>query len=76
MAGGYRYLYVAIDKFTKWAEVEPVCTISASSVVKFNKGIVCLFGVPNHIITGNGRKSLVASSSLTAPILARRSAMP
>ena len=25
--GGYRYLYVAIDKFTKWPEVEPVCTI-------------------------------------------------
>ena len=27
--GGYRYLYVAIDKFTKWAEVEAVCTIPA-----------------------------------------------
>jgi hypothetical protein len=25
--GGYRYLYVAIDKFTKWAEVKPVRTI-------------------------------------------------
>jgi hypothetical protein len=24
--GGYRYLYVAINKFTKWAEVEPVDT--------------------------------------------------
>ena len=25
--GGYRYLYVAIDKFTKWAEMEAVRTI-------------------------------------------------
>jgi transposase InsO family protein len=52
--GGYRYLYVAIDKFTKWVEVEPVCTILAKSVVKFIRGLVCRFGVPNRIITDNG----------------------
>jgi transposase InsO family protein len=49
--GGYRYLYVAIDKFTKWVEVEPVCTILARSTVKFIRGLVCHFGVPNRIIT-------------------------
>jgi transposase InsO family protein len=54
VAGGYRYLYVAIDKFTKWAEVEPVQTILAGSAVKFIKGLVCRFGVPNSIITNNG----------------------
>ena len=52
--GGYRYLYVAIDKFTKWAEVEAVRTIPAGSMVKFIKGIVSRFGVPNRIITDNG----------------------
>ena len=52
--GGYRYLYVAIDKFTKWAEVEPVRDIPARSAVKFIKGLVCRFGVPNCIITDNG----------------------
>ena len=36
---GYRYLYIAIDKFTKWAEVEAVRTIPAGSVVKFIKGL-------------------------------------
>jgi hypothetical protein len=51
--GGYRYLYVAINKFTKWAEVEPVCTIPARSVVKFIRGLVCRSGVANHIITDN-----------------------
>jgi transposase InsO family protein len=52
--GCYRYLYVTIDKFTKWVEVEPVCTILARSAVKFIRGLVCHFGVPNYIITDNG----------------------
>jgi ribonuclease HI/transposase InsO family protein len=52
--GGYRYLYVAIDKFTKCVEVEPVCTIPARSAVKFIRGLVCRIGVPNGIITDNG----------------------
>jgi hypothetical protein len=52
--GGYRYLYITIDKFTKWAEVEPVCTIPARSAVKFIHWLVCRFRVPNHIITNNG----------------------
>ena len=51
---GYCYLYVAIDKFTKWAEVEAVRTIPARSAVKFIKGLVSRFGVPNRIITDNG----------------------
>jgi transposase InsO family protein len=52
--GGYRYLYIAIDKFTKWTEVKPVCTILSRSAVKFIRGLVCRFGVPNRIITDNG----------------------
>jgi transposase InsO family protein len=35
-------------------EVEPVCTILARSAVKFIRGLVCRFGVPNRIITDNG----------------------
>ena len=52
--GGYRYLYIVIDKFTKWAEVEAVRTIPAGLAVKFIKGLVRRFGVPNCIITDNG----------------------
>ncbi|KAM0919737.1 hypothetical protein ACQ4PT_007914 [Festuca glaucescens] len=51
---GYRYLYIAINKFTKWAEVEPVRTIPARSAVHFIKGVVCHFGMTNRIITDNG----------------------
>ena len=42
-----------MDKFTKWAEVEAVRTIPVGSAVKFIKGIVSRFGVPNRIITDN-----------------------
>ncbi|XP_020153551.2 uncharacterized protein [Aegilops tauschii subsp. strangulata] len=43
--GGYRYLYVASDKFTKWAEVEAVCAIPDGSAVKFIKGLICYASV-------------------------------
>ena len=52
--GGFEYLYVAIDKFTKWPEVEAVRKVIAQSAVKFFKGLVCRFGVPNRVITDNG----------------------
>jgi transposase InsO family protein len=52
--GGYRFLYVAIDKFTKWPEATSVVKINKQSAVKFIKSIICRFGVPNRIITDNG----------------------
>ena len=47
-------MYVVIDKFTKWPEVEPVRKVTTQSAVKFFKGLVCRFGVPNRVITDNG----------------------
>jgi transposase InsO family protein len=49
-----RFLYVAIDKFTKWPDATPVININKQSVVKFIKSIIYRFGVPNRIITDNG----------------------
>jgi transposase InsO family protein len=51
--GGYRYLYVAINKFTKWLEATIVVKINKQPTVKFIKSIICRFGVPNMIITDN-----------------------
>jgi transposase InsO family protein len=51
--GGYRYLFVAIDKFTKWPEATLVVNITQGVVVAFLKSIVCRFGVPSRIITDN-----------------------
>ena len=47
-------MYIAIDKFTKWPEVEAVRKVTAQSAVKFIKGLVCRFGVPSRVITDNG----------------------
>ena len=47
-------MLVAVDKFTKWVEVEPVRAIIAQAAIKFIRGIVCRFGVPHSIITDNG----------------------
>src|SRR3954466_7541646 len=52
--GGFEYLYVAIDKFTKWPEVEAVRKVTEQSPVKFFRSIVCRFRIPNRIITDNG----------------------
>ena len=52
--GGYLFLFVAIDKFTKWPEVQPVRSITAQATVSFIQGIVNHFSVPNRIITDNG----------------------
>ena len=48
------FMYVAIDKFTKWPEMKAVRKVTAQSAVKFFKGLVCRFGVPNRVITDNG----------------------
>jgi ribonuclease HI len=52
--GGYRFLFVAIDKFTKWLEATPVVNITQGAAVAFLKSIVYRFGVPSRIITDNG----------------------
>jgi hypothetical protein len=52
--GGYRFLFVAIDKFTKWIEATPTGEIKADNAIKFIKGIFCRFGLPHRIITDNG----------------------
>ena len=49
--GGSEYLYIVIDKLTKWPEVEAVRKVTAQSVAKFFKGLVCRFGVPNRVNT-------------------------
>ena len=51
--GGFEYLYVAINKFTKWPKVEAARKVTAQSAVKFFMGLVSRFGVPNRVITDN-----------------------
>ena len=48
------HLLVAVDKFTKWVEAEPVSKCDAAKVVQFIKKVIFLFGFPHRIITNNG----------------------
>ena len=47
-------MFIAIDKFTKWPEVDAMRKVAPQSAIKFLKGLVCRFGVPARIITDNG----------------------
>jgi hypothetical protein len=52
--GGYRFILVAIDKFTKWIEVRPIAKVTSGEAAKFMQDIAHRFGVPNKIITDLG----------------------
>jgi hypothetical protein len=52
--GGYIYLLVAVDRFTKWIEAKPFTSVDATTTVNFMEGIVFRFGVPRSIVTENG----------------------
>ena len=48
------HLLVAVDKFTKWVEAEPVSKCDAATAVQFIKKVIFRFGFPHSIITDNG----------------------
>ena len=48
------HLLVAVDKFTKWVEAEPVSKCDAAMAVQFMKKVIFCFGFPHDIITDNG----------------------
>jgi len=55
--GQTKFLLVGVDYFMKWIEAEPLASISVKNVQNFVwRSIVCRFGVPNTIITDNGRQ--------------------
>lgn len=44
-----------MDYFTKWAEAEPLATITTGAIKTFLwKAIVCRFGIPYALVTDNG----------------------
>ena len=52
----YIFLIVAINYFTKRVEAEPMVTIIKAKITSFVwKNVVCRFGIPNIIISKNGK---------------------
>ncbi|XP_059436564.1 uncharacterized protein LOC132169561 [Corylus avellana] len=55
--GGVRFTVVAVDYFTKWAEVEALVNITAKSIERFLwKNVICRYGIPHAFITDNGKQ--------------------
>eukprot|EP00253_Pinus_taeda_P006471 PITA_06471 len=53
--GGHGYIIVAVDYFTKWAEVMPTLNNNGETVVLFFfNHVVSRFGVPQAIVTDHG----------------------
>jgi transposase InsO family protein len=53
-SGGFRFLSVSIDIFTKWMEATPVVNITYEAAVKFLQNIIYRFGVPQRVLMDNG----------------------
>lgn len=52
-----KHLVVAIDYFTRWAEVKALASITSKQVQEFFwEDVICRYGIPKVLITDNGRK--------------------
>nr|CCI55289.1 PH01B001G05.12 [Phyllostachys edulis] len=55
--GGFEFLFVAIDTFTKWIEAEPMTRITTEATKRFMMRCgITRFGVPGRIIKDNGKQ--------------------
>jgi transposase InsO family protein len=52
--GGFRFLFIGIDTFTKWMEATLVVNITQEASVKFLKSIIYRFSVPKRVLTDIG----------------------
>jgi transposase InsO family protein len=50
-SGGFKYVYVTIDKFSKWIEYKPLVTATTKKAAELFEDIMHRFGLPNSIIT-------------------------
>ena len=51
---GFRWVYVAIDKFSKWIEYKPLIQSIAKKAAELFEDIILRFGLSNSIITDLG----------------------
>jgi transposase InsO family protein len=50
---GFKFLFIAIDTFTKWMEAIPVVNITQETTVKFLQSIIYMFSVPRRVLIDN-----------------------
>ena len=55
--GKCKFIIVAVDYFTKWAEAEPLATITEQKIRNFVwRAIICRFGIPRALVSDNGKQ--------------------
>ena len=55
--GQCKFIIVAVDYFTKWAEAEPLATITKQKIRNFVwRAIICRFGIPRALVSDNGKQ--------------------
>ena len=55
--GKCKFIVIAVDYFTKWAEAEPLATITEQKVRNFVWcAIICRFGIPRALVSDNGKQ--------------------
>jgi hypothetical protein len=47
--GGFRFLFIMNDTFTKWMEAMPVANIMLEAAIKFLQSIIYRFSVPRRV---------------------------
>lgn len=53
--GQRKFLIVAVDYFSKWAEAEALASITEKAIIQFLwQNILCLYGVSCRLISDNG----------------------
>ena len=56
-SGQRKYIFVAIDYFTKWIEAKPLAKITTKQVTQFIwENVMCRYGIPRILVTDNGRQ--------------------
>ena len=55
--GQCKFIIVAVDYFTKWAEAEPLAIITKQKILNFVwRSIICRFGIPKALVSDNGKQ--------------------
>jgi len=52
--GNFKFMFVLMDKFSKWIEYMPLVKATSEKAIEFINQIIHSFGVPNSIITDPG----------------------
>ena len=64
---GHRFIFAAMDYFSRWSEAFPFSEMKTSSVLQFLRtNIICRFGIPKRFVHDNGPQFRITDSTGSA----------